>query len=72
MYMTKKNELGLRVRYEPPEAELIKLGKQLRLLASFSLQGGMDDWNEGDLLEEELGEEGGASDWGNGGGLGHD
>ncbi len=66
-----KERLKSKVRYEPPQVELINLGRHLHLLESFSIEGGtMDDWNgDSDPLDTELGDLSGGADWGNGGGV---
>ncbi len=69
--MTKAKTMS-KVRYEPPEVEVFHLGLPLDFLESFSTQSGGNDWNEGDLLDSELGEVAGGTDWGLGGGLNTD
>ncbi len=65
-----KERLKSKVRYEPPQVELINLGGHLHLLESFSIEGGtMDDWNGGDPLDTELGDLSRGADWGDGGGV---
>ncbi len=51
--MTKKKELRLLVRYEPPQASLIRLREPLSLMASFSRGGGgFEDWDIDDSFAE--------------------
>ncbi len=42
------------LRYEVPRVELLTLTYPLNLLESFSMKVGTEDWDKGDLLDNEL------------------
>ncbi len=58
-----------KLTYERPHAELLKLEEPMSIMESFSGAGGVEDWNEGSLLDSELGNLSGGSDWNKGNGL---
>ncbi len=58
--------------YEYPRLEIIFLGEPLSLMKNFSMNGGVDDWNNGDPLDNELDDYIGDDDWNYGGGLDSD
>ncbi len=60
-----KKELRLRVRYEPPQAILIRLTDPLSFMASFSRGGGgFEDWDlEDGFSELDEDESLGTNDW---------
>ncbi len=58
--------------YKPPQVELFFLGEGLNLMKHFSSTGGVDDWNNGNSLENDLDDAILEEDWIYGGGLGID
>ncbi len=58
--------------YKPPRVELFSLGKRLNLMTNFSTTGEGLDWNEGDILDNELDDALIGKDWKKGGSLGTD
>ncbi len=55
-----------RSNYLAPVASFVRLGIPHGLLKNFSMTGGVDDWNNGDLLDDDSD---GSDDWDYGGGL---
>ncbi len=61
-----------RLRYEPPKVEIFTLSERLNLLVNFPTNGDVDDWNNGNELDNEIDDLINGKDWLNGGGLGTD
>ncbi len=69
--MLKKNPLE-RLTYEPPQISFIRVSQALSFLAkNFSMKANGDDWDDGDLLENELDDGVLGDEWNYGGGLGN-
>ncbi len=58
--------------YKPPQATISLLGNGLSLMEAFSSNGDGLDWNEGELLPNELDDDVLGDDWNKGGFLGTD